>query len=57
MSILSIILLIFGIIVVIGIIRVIIRPCESFGDMLMDMFWLDILGDILEAILDNIDLD
>ena len=57
MSVLSIILIIFAIIVVIGIIRIIITPRNSFWDGFMDMLFLDVLGDILEAIFENIDLD
>lgn len=52
MSVISIVLVILAIIVIFGIIRIIISPCESFGEALMDIFFLDLLFDILSAILE-----
>jgi hypothetical protein len=45
---------ILGLIVLIGIIRIIFKPSDSFGDLLMDLFLLDWLGDIFVSILENI---
>ena len=41
-----------AILVVIGIIRVIIKPYRGFGDFLLDLLLLDLLGDLLEIIIE-----
>jgi hypothetical protein len=55
--ILNAILVMLAIMIIVGIIRVIITPSENFGHMLMQMFFIDVMGDILEGILESIDLD
>lgn len=53
----SILLIVLAIIVVIGIIRVIIKPSESFGEMIIDILFLDVLCDVLSSIIEHIDFD
>jgi len=53
----SILLIILGIIVFCGIIRVIITPSNSIGDFILDILFLDLLGDVLQAIFEHIDFD
>jgi len=50
----TIILVILAVIVVCGIVRVIITPSEDLGDFLMDILFLDVLGELLSAIVDAI---
>lgn len=57
MSWITIVLIILGIVVTIGIIRVIITPSESFGELIMDILFIDLLVDILSAIIESIDFD
>lgn len=49
---LTAILAILAITIVIGIIRVIITPSDSFGDLICDILLIDLLGDLIVAILD-----
>jgi hypothetical protein len=53
----NILLIILGIIVFCGIIRVIITPSNSIGEFILDILFLDLLGDVLQAILEHIDFD
>ncbi len=46
-------LVILGIIVLIGIIRVILKPWSGFLDFILDIFLLDLLGDTLGWIFDQ----
>ena len=46
-------LFILALLVICGIIRVIITPSESIWDFIVDILWLDILLEVLEAILTN----
>ena len=56
MSLLVTILLIgIGIIVTLGIIRILLTPRQNFTDILMDMFFLDILTDIIQTIFESFD--
>ena len=45
---------ILGIVLVIGIIRVIIRPSETWFDFFLDILLLDLLFDLLGAIIEAI---
>jgi hypothetical protein len=47
-------LVILGIILVIGIIRVIFTPYNGFGNLLMEMMLLDWLFDVLGSVIDSI---
>lgn len=49
--------IILGIIVVIGIIRLCINRPSSFGEALMEVLCIDVLGDVLGSILEHIDFD
>lgn len=51
----TIVLIILGIVVTIGIIRVIINPSESFGELIIEILLIDLLGDILQAIFESFD--
>lgn len=47
------ILIIIGIVITVcGIIRIIIAPVNSVWDFIIQMWWLDILGDILSALIE-----
>ena len=46
--------IILGIVLVMGIVRVIIRPYNGFLDFILEMFWLDFLLDLLEVVFENI---
>lgn len=50
----TVVLIIFAILIIAGIIRVIMRPSESIFDFILDILWLDILGDLLGAIFEAI---
>ncbi len=50
----EIILIILAIIIFIGIIRVIFTPSESFGDLICDIFLIDILSEALAGIIEII---
>lgn len=51
----EVVLIILAIIVVCGIIRVIIKPSKGFWNFVLDIFFLDILFDTLEAIITHYD--
>jgi hypothetical protein len=55
--ILNAILIFLGIVLIIGIIRVIINPVHSFGEFIIDILFIDLLGDLLSEIIDAIDWD
>ena len=49
---LTICLWVLAIILVFGIIRIIFRPFNGVGDMFLDIFFLDVLGDLLDHVID-----
>lgn len=51
------ILIVLGIIVFIGIIRILINRPNNFGDMMLELFCLDLVGDFLAFALEHIDFD
>jgi len=46
--------IILGVTLVMGIVRVIVRPYNGFLDFILEMFWLDFLLDLLEVVFENI---
>lgn len=53
----SIFLIALGIIMFIGIVRIILKPSESIGEFITDLFLIDLLGDLIELIFESIDFD
>ena len=53
----NILIIILVIILFIGIIRVIIKPSETFPDLLMELLLIDVLFDIIGTLLENLDWD
>lgn len=51
---LTILLSILAIILVIGIVRICLKPSNNFFEFIGDLFLLDLLGDLLQAIIENI---
>jgi len=51
------IFIILGVLVFIGIIRLMINKPDSFGEALFEVFCIDLLFDLLESIFENIDFD
>lgn len=49
-----IVLFIVGLIIFAGIIRIYLNPYKDFGTFLLELFWLDILWDLLIAIISSI---
>lgn len=49
-----IIYIILAIIILFGIIRVIFKPYTNLSNLLLDFFFLDILGDVLGLLIDSI---
>ena len=49
---LIILLIAFGVLLVIGIIRVIVKRPTDFGELMLDIFCIDVFLDILEGIID-----
>lgn len=49
----NIFLIILAIIVIAGIIRAIVKENDGFWDFVIDMFWIDTLGDILSWIFEQ----
>jgi hypothetical protein len=54
--ILKVVLIVAAIIVIIGIIRIIVKPPKGFWEFFLDLTLLDLLFDILGAIFENLDL-
>jgi hypothetical protein len=50
----TLLLIVLSVIVFCGILRVIFRPSDTFGDLLLDMFFLDVLGDLLTGLIEAI---
>lgn len=51
----TVLLIILGLIVFFGIIRIISEPRKGFWDNFFGIFWLDLLLDIIGGILENLD--
>ena len=51
----TIILIILGIIMILGIIRVLLNHRETFTECLMDMFFLDLIADLIQSIIEHYD--
>lgn len=49
---LTICLWVLAVVLVFGIIRIIFKPFNGFGDMFLDIFFLDVLGDLLGHVID-----
>jgi hypothetical protein len=49
--------IVLGIILFIGIIRLCVNKPSSFGEALMEVLCIDVLGDVLGSILEHIDFD
>lgn len=54
MSAMLIISIVIGIMAVIGIIRIMIKPADGFWDLFAQLFILDVLFDILIAVIEGI---
>jgi hypothetical protein len=50
-------LILLAIVVFIGLIRATFRTNDGIWDFIMDMFWIDTLGDILGWIFEHFDTD
>ncbi len=53
----SIFLGLFIVIVMIGIIRLCLKPRYNLKDIILDLFLIDLLIDLLSVMIENIDLD
>jgi hypothetical protein len=53
----NIFFIILGIIIVIGIIRLCIKKPSTFGDAIMEVLCIDVLGELLGSIFEHIDFD
>lgn len=51
----TVLLIILGLIVFFGIIRIVSEPRKGFWDNFFGIFWLDLLLDIIGGILENLD--
>jgi len=51
----EVLLWVFGFIITIGLIRIIFKPFTGFGNFIMEMLLIDLLVDLLSAIVDSID--